>query len=337
VAEFRNADFEWLIHRQVYTKRIDVVQLEYTPLAQYAAQFRNIPSIVFEHDVYFQSIARGLRYVHKAVPRWHALFEYLRALRYEAVQLRRADRIQVCSRENREYLESFFPSLRGRIDDGFRAGIDTSLYNFRTNGREPRTMLFLGSFRHTPNQEALEWFARLVLPRIVERMPEARLKVVGAEPPALHSLPENAAAHMDLVGFVENAREPLGRYAVFVCPILSGSGVRVKLLEAFASGIPVVSTRLGAEGLAVLDGEICALADDPVDFAKRVLELLEDASQAQSLAQRARDFVVREKDIGAMTCRLVESYRETVGRMRSANPAPPAASDQFQPEREQPA
>ena len=66
-----------------------------------------------------------------------------------------------------------------------------------------------------------------------------------------------------MLGYVEDVREPLARYAVFVCPILSGSGVRVKLLEAFAAGIPVVSTWVGAEGLAVKDGEFCALADDP--------------------------------------------------------------------------
>ncbi len=60
---------------------------------------------------------------------------------------------------------------------------------------------------------------------------------------------------------MEDVREPLSRYAVFVCPILSGSGMRVKLLEAFAAGIPVVSTTLGAEGLTSKDGDICALAD----------------------------------------------------------------------------
>ena len=65
---------------------------------------------------------------------------------------------------------------------------------------------------------------------------------------------------MQMLGFVEDVRDPLSRYAIFVCPILSGSGVRVKLLEAFAAGIPVVSTRVGAEGLAVKDGEFCALA-----------------------------------------------------------------------------
>ena len=67
-------------------------------------------------------------------------------------------------------------------------------------------------------------------------------------------------------------------------PILSGSGVRVKLLEAFAAGIPVVSTRLGAEGLAAKDGEICALADDPQDFAERVVDLLRDPRKAAEMA-----------------------------------------------------
>src|SRR5208283_3086978 len=101
-----------------------------------------------------------------------------------------------------------------------------------------------------------------------------RLIVIGSDPPPRHSLPESEA--LELIGFVKDVREPLSRYSVFVCPILSGSGVRVKLLEAFAAGIPVVSTRLGAEGLASVDGEICALADDAEGFAQRVLTLLEN-------------------------------------------------------------
>ncbi len=187
------------------------------------------------------------------IERTQARWEYLRALRCELRLLPKPDRIQVCSRENRDYLASFLPQLRDRIDDGFRAGVDTSLYDFRADGREPFTMLFLGSFRHLPNQEALHWFVHQIFPRVRSREPRARLIVIGSDPPPRHSLPEASA--IDLIGFVEDVREPLARYALFVCPILSGSGVRVKLLEAFAAGIPVVSTRLGAEGL-VDDGRM---------------------------------------------------------------------------------
>jgi O-antigen biosynthesis protein len=320
VTAFRNADLEWLIHRQILTKQIDVLQLEYTPLAQYAGGFHHIPSIVFEHDVYFQSIARGLRCSGKRAARLKVRFEYLRALHFEALQLRRADRIQVCSRENREYLESFFPELRDLVDDDVRAGIDTSRYDFRPDGREPGTMLFLGSFRHVPNQEALDWFLRLVLPRVLARLPESRLKVVGSEPPPSHSLTSTSQgqANLDLVGFVEDVREPLSRYSVFVCPILSGSGVRVKLLEAFASGIPVVSTRLGAEGLTDQDGEICELADDPAEFAAKVVELLSNRDRAGALAGRAREYVAQNRNMNAMTRKLVASYAAAVAKMRGA-------------------
>ncbi len=140
--------------------------------------------------------------------------------------------------------------------------------------------------------------------------------VIGSDPPPRHSLPDDDA--IELIGFVEDVREPLSRYSVFICPILSGSGIRVKLLEAFAAGIPVVSTRIGAEGLATADGEICALADDPVGFAKAVLNLLADSAKAAEMAQRARSEVVAKRDMRKMTERLVESYRTEVKRMRGS-------------------
>lgn len=317
VAEFSNGDLEWLIHRQILLQKIDVLQLEYLPMGQYAGHFRQIPSILFEHDIYFQSIARQLPGMKAVARRVSATFEYLRALRYELNLLPSLDRIQVCSVDNHQHLASFLPQLNGRIDDGLRAGIDTARYAFTADGREPDTMLFLGSFRHLPNQEGLEWFTRHVLPRVVAQRPGARLVVIGSDPPPRHSLPGNSDA-IDLVGFVEDIMEPLRKYALFVCPILSGSGVRVKLLEAFAAGIPVVSTTMGAEGLARRDGEVCALADDPQQFAEKVIQLLADHNEAKALAQRAREAVVAQRDMRTITRRLEENYREVVRAKRNS-------------------
>jgi GT2 family glycosyltransferase/glycosyltransferase involved in cell wall biosynthesis len=312
--EFRNRDLAWLIHRQIYIRSIDVLQLEYLVMGQYAGRFRHIPSILFEHDVYFQSIARRLPYMSSVVERTVSRWEYLRAIRYELKLLPRLDRIQVCSRDNADYLRSFLPHLNGRVDDGYRAGIDTSGYDFRPSGREPYTLLFLGSFRHLPNVEALQWFLQEVFPRIRKEEPRARLVIVGSDPPPRHSLRDSEA--IEMIGFVEDVREPLMRYSVFVCPILAGSGVRVKLLEAFAAGIPVVSTRMGAEGLADKDGEICALADEPADFAGHVVRLLRLPKEAEALARRAREEVVAKRDMRVITQRLVECYRAEVARMR---------------------
>jgi len=95
VREFRDSDMAWLIHRQIYTCKIDVLQLEYTVMGQYAGQFRRIPSILFEHDVYFQSIARRLPFMSDPAEKMLARWEYLRALRYELRLLPKLDRIQV--------------------------------------------------------------------------------------------------------------------------------------------------------------------------------------------------------------------------------------------------
>jgi glycosyltransferase involved in cell wall biosynthesis len=177
-------------------------------------------------------------------------------------------------------------------------------------------MLFLGSFRHVPNQVALDWFAANVMPLILQDEPDARLLVVGSDPPPAHAYGD-LGDHLQLLGFVEDANAVMQQCAVFVCPILSGSGVRVKLLEAFASGIPVVSTRIGAEGLATKDGEFCLLADDPTGFAQKVVALFRRPEQAAEMEARARAEDEQHWDMAKITARLERSYRDVVAEKRS--------------------
>ena len=316
VREFANSDLEWLIHRQLYQKQIDVLQLEYTPLAQYRGEFQRIVNALFEHDIYFQSIGRALGKQFSVAGEAKARVEYLRALRYELRVLPGFDQVQVCTPAQRDYLLEFEPGLAPRLRAGMRAGIDTARYEFHLEPREPLTLLFIGSFRHDPNRVALDWFVRSVMPKILQKEPRARLVVAGSEPPPAHAYADYAG-NLEMLGYVEDIREPLAKYAVFVCPILSGSGVRVKLLEAFAAGIPVVSTRIGAEGLASEDGGICALADDAAGFAERVLKLLSDADAAVAMARRARAEVETDWDMAAITAKLVEGYREMARAKRN--------------------
>ena len=311
----RRPDFDWALHWIAFAKKIDVIQLEYTQFAQYAGEYRFIPVFLFEHDIYFQSVERLVG----QQPQWwrRALYadEYLRALRYELKVLPRFTRIQACSSENANALIEFLPGLKTRIDSNLRAGIQTKRLPFIDQGREPNTMLFVGSFRHDPNVDALRWFVSQVLPRVTVAIPEARLVIVGSDPPPSLSVP---ARHPNVrfTGYVPDVREPLGRCSVFVCPVLTGSGIRVKLLEAFASGIPTVSTYLGAEGLATQTGEICELAANPLEFAEAVVRLLREPDYAASLARRARAVVEASMDAEVITGRLEHVFRDEVVSLR---------------------
>lgn len=317
VREFDLEDLRWLIHRKIYMDRIDVLQLEYFPMGQYGGQYRRLATLLFEHDVYFQSVARLLPALNGAWNKARAALEYMQALRFELALLGRFDRVQFCTRANASYVAGFLPSIAGRADHSVRAAIDVRHYRFTAGGREPFTMLFVGSFRHQPNLQALRWLIERVLPLVIAERPQARLAVVGSEPPPAHSFAALTGA-VELLGYVDDIREPLERYAVFVCPILAGSGVRVKLLEAFASGIPVVSTRIGAEGLTNQDGEICLLADEPEAFARAILRIFDAPEAACAMALRARRHVEERHDAAVLTQRLVASYRDILYAKRAA-------------------
>jgi GT2 family glycosyltransferase len=309
VRDFAYRDVEWAVHRIVFTRKIDVLQLDYTNMAQYGREYRRLVCALFEHDIYFQSVGRRLTV--------KTAWEYLRALRFELRSLAKIDLIQVCTRANRDYLLSFAPKLAPRIETGSRTGIDVQQYSLPYASREPLTMLFLGSFRHAPNLEGFEWFRSGVLPRVRARYPNARVAVVGSE--MEHHEHPDMTAHtgVELRGFVPDVREPLARYALLVCPVLSGSGIRVKLLEAFAAGIPSVSTRIGAEGISANDGELCRLADECEAFANAIVDVFENPQSAEAMVQRARKYVENEHDSRRLTEKLAESYRGVVERKRS--------------------
>lgn len=315
VREFRDSDFAWILHRVGFQQKVDLLQLEYAQLAQYRGDYHHIPVFLFEHDIHFQSVRSLARNARTPARRLHFFYEYLRCFRYELKVLPKFRRVQVCSEENAEALTAYLPRLAKRIDADLRAGIQCARFNFVPDGREPDTLLFVGSFRHEPNVDAIRWFVSEVLPRVTAVRPQAKLVIVGSDPPpALAFLSEHASIRF--TGYVADVREPLERYAAFVCPILTGSGIRVKLLEAFSSGIPSVSTRLGAEGLARVSGEVCELADTPQEFADAAIRLLSDRRYAASMALRARHKLEAERDGSVITRRLERVYRREVAAVR---------------------
>jgi len=311
VDHFWNPELEWRLHRTMFLRNIDVVQLDYTQLAIYGGEFRRIASFLFEHDVYFQSVGRSIGSAAGPGEKLRHAFEYLRALRFELRALDRFDAVQVCTSANRRYLESFTNSDAPPIEEGYRAGIDVGRYEFVEDGREPDTLLFVGNFRHPPNRAGLEFFLKEAFGRVRERRPTARLIVIGAQaPPGFAQTIEQPG--VEYLGEVDDVTDAYRRYSVFLAPILSGSGVRVKLLEAFAVGIPAVATQLGAEGLSDEDGRICLLADTGEAFANAVVRLLEDEDAARELAKRARTEVGEKWDMGTITRRLEKRYREVL-------------------------
>jgi glycosyltransferase involved in cell wall biosynthesis len=184
---------------------------------------------------------------------------------------------------------------------------------------EAATVLFVGFFRHEPNVEAVLYFVREVLPLLRRQIPGARFRVVGAyPPPSLKELAEQDSG-IEITGMVDDIAIQYRRATVFVAPILRGSGTRLKILEAMASGCPVVSTAIGAEGLGAGPGEI-RIADDAAGMAAALAQLLENPSERSEISAGARQFVAERFDWPAIGERLIRAYRDGLARVEGRGP-----------------
>jgi polysaccharide biosynthesis protein PslH len=172
--------------------------------------------------------------------------------------------------------------------------------------------VFSGTLDFRPNVDALTWFAREVLPRVQARRPDAHLVVVGKRPaPALRQLARGGA--VTIVGEVPDTRPYIAGAVVYIVPMRIGGGVRLKLLEALALEAPVVSTGMGAEGVAGLcGGEHCLLADDPAAFAEAVLRLLADRALGRRLGAAGRALVQERYDWSTIVPGLEAIYQELI-------------------------
>jgi len=154
----------------------------------------------------------------------------------------------------------------------------------RPSSPEADAIVFSGNLEYHPNVEAVRWFRTKIWPRVREKAPEVEWRLLGSNPEAVARFTRGDPS-IRVVGPVDDAVANLAEAKVCLAPLLSGSGTRFKILEAWAAGRAVVSTTIGAEGLGAQDGEHLLLADDPRDFANAVLRLWNDPALRARLGE----------------------------------------------------
>lgn len=152
-----------------------------------------------------------------------------------------------------------------------------------------KRITFLGGLHWPPNAEGVVWFARHVFPQIRAQVPDAVLTVIGKNPP-----PGLEGAGIEVTGYVDSPRPYLSETAAFVVPLHAGGGMRVKILDAWSWGLPVVSTTIGAEGIEIRPEENILIGDTPADFAQAVVRVLNNPALAQRIEQGGRQTVIEK-------------------------------------------
>ncbi|MCA9951884.1 MAG: glycosyltransferase [Anaerolineales bacterium] len=288
------------LRRLVNSVNFDVIHADQTAMAQYAlyaqANAANEPrTILDQHNALYLVVERQANYERGRLQRLLWQWEAKRLAAYEADICRRFDHVITVTQEDKDALLRLYPSDEAEYLAAHFSPLPICVDPFKQQllpraDADPQ-IIFLGTMFWPPNVEGVLWFAQEILPLILKRMPQARFKIVGKNPPTAVSDLQTFGSHVDVTGFVADIKPLLASSRVFVVPLLAGGGMRVKILDAWQWGLPVVSTTIGAEGIQLVNGENILLADAPQAFADAVVAVLADFELARRLRENGRFWV----------------------------------------------
>jgi glycosyltransferase involved in cell wall biosynthesis len=196
-------------------------------------------------------------------------------------------------------------ALLRETDPGLGVSVVPNIHSIRTavpGFSDRRDLLFIGGFRHPPNQDAVDHFVRDVFPLVRARLPGARFVAVGPDAPP--SIVELGSEQVVIAGHVPEVEPFFDRSRVFVAPLRYGAGLKGKIGQSLACGLPLVTTSVGAEGLPLVDGHHALIADDAPSFADAVVRLYEDPALWARLSEEGRRLVDAELGPAAVEPRV---------------------------------
>jgi polysaccharide biosynthesis protein PslH len=285
----------------------DIVQLEYTSMAQYAplARAAGALTVCTAVELAFLTQMRRARQEHAPLLRARRWLGALSLWFYELQSLRRCDLVVTLSEHDAITLRRWLPRLPVVY---VPSGIDLAEWPACFDPSAEDEVLFVGNYLHPPNVEGALWLVREVWPLVLRQRPSARLTLAGRAPPS--SIQTLAGSNIHIPGTVDDLRALYARASLVVAPIFWGSGVRIKLLEALACGLPVVTTAQAAEGIDLEHQRSALFAERPAEFAAAILQLLNDQAARVRLGAAGRAVVERDYDAHKVGARLAALYEQ---------------------------
>ena len=276
-----------MVERSLY----DVLIAEFSRMGQYVHHNPYLPAvrrIISCHQCATSSSRNARQLMGFGVRAFKEWLKALKLQRYEFDMYRSADRVLALTPRDGYALQYGGPDLSIEV---IPSAVDTSVFYPAPWSDERDGILFTGYFDSIVNRDAVLWFARWVWPHVLERHPDLKFYVVGPNPTREMKLLEKKYRGVVVTGRVDDVRTYLDRSLIFVCPERLVVGLRTKILEAMAAGVPVVSTTQGAEGIPVQVGYNCFLGDRPEIMAMYINVLLQDDDLHARVAEKARNLV----------------------------------------------
>jgi len=311
VERFISKDFETALVRILKTEKFDIVQFETlftTPYAKIIRQLTNARLVLRAHNIehlIWERIALGCKNPLKKIYLSH-LARTLKS--YEIETCRQMDGIVAITAKDAD----FFRRLAGKIpvtDVPF--GINFQLnHTAADQSEEPpheAGLFHLGSMNWIPNQEGIKWFISKVWPKVHTLYPELKFHLAGREMPEWLKNSNQPGIKID--GEVPDAMAYMKSRSIMVVPLLSGSGIRIKIIEGMLAGCAIITTPIGAEGIGFTDGENILIADEAEAFVEKISQLIQNPGLAEKIGKNARLLVKKDHNNQILMQNLTDFYK----------------------------
>jgi polysaccharide biosynthesis protein PslH len=289
-------------------EHFDAVHADQLSMGQFAVDLRLPLRVLDEHNAVWTIVQRAAGWEAWGPKRLLAELEWRKLRSYEGALCRRFDRVTVVSEQDAgDLTKAAGAPLATEV---IPIAVDTEELAFVPRTEKATNVVSVATMFYPPNVEGIHWFATQVFPAVRRAVPGVAFQAVGARPPAHIRRLATPASGMIVPGYVADVEPIFEQSAVLVVPLHSGSGMRVKILEAFARGIPIVSTTVGVEGIEARAGEHLLVADRPEEFAAAVIRLLQHPDEAARLASAGRALVEAKYDWRTALAPLQRIYGE---------------------------
>ena len=279
------------IRNVIRNERFDIAHLDHAHMGKYGLWIKKnfgLPIILREHNFEALIYERFAQTESNPSKRLIAKVHGKRLRKEETLFLNTFDAIAAITKEDAEIMRAVAPHAHIEV---IPAGVDTDYFRPSPIPEEPDTILWVGSLAWDPNYDAVRYFLEEIFPLILKRNSAVRFDIIGPKSERIAHIAKRFGTHVRILGFVPDIRDFLATSAVLVVPLRIGGGMRLKLLDFFASGKAVVASSIAAEGNLGRNEIDLLISDTPQSFAESVLKALEDIELRNCLKQNARKLV----------------------------------------------
>lgn len=300
-----------LVNVKIKKGEYDILHFHTPGMLPYGLKNQKIPKIAFIADAVSLYYQRNFSYEKRFGKKIAYLIEFLKMKRYERRIYRKFERCVVVSEVDRIILQQNCPGAKIRVVPN---GVDTEYFNPTSGEEEFPSLLFSGNMDFPPNVHAVLWFVNKVLPKVREIFPDIKFYIVGRNPSSeIDHLRYDK--NIIVTGFVKDIRSYFDQATIYVCPMVSGTGIKNKLLEAMAMEKPIVASSLSIQGIPDAEDKNCLLTANTVsEFSDRITNLLNSNIYRQELGLQAKKFVLNnyswKKSAGLLEKIYWEAIRE---------------------------